>query len=353
MESLESSQNNQSVTDFDAPTSPVMEGLASAIVTTDASNDSYEPEMGESRPRPGFLRRRLPAILAGLVLGGGAVAASVYGYRWWQYSQQFKVTDNAYVAADMYQVESPVVGVVTEVSVTPNQEVKPGTALIKLDPREYQASLNQAKAALEASKKQVELAQKNLSAIANLSVPSQGTEAGTSPVVVPNLEQQRDLIQQQLQVAQATVAQKQAELKQAELKLSQTNILALAEGRVTNPNVQVGQRVQPGQSLMTIVKPNPWIIANFQENQFEKIQPGQPVKVRINAFPSQTFKGTVDGMLSTVVNVNGTTGDSQNNQSGKRIPFKIKLDPESLQGYESRITPQMSAIVTVDTKAKK
>lgn len=363
MESRETSQNSQPVANFDAPANPVVEDRAGALVTTEAPDDTEKSIGEEIKPRRGLQRRHLPMIIAGTVLGTMAIASSIYGYRWWRYSQQYKVTDNAYIAADMYQVEPQVAGIVTEVSVTPNQEVKPGKALIKLDPRESQVGVNQAKAALDAAKQQVELARQNLSAIAsatNAAIPPEPTPAGAGAnkptrtpagnAILASFNQQRDLTQQQLQAAQASVLQRQAELKQAELKLANATILAMSEGRISNVNVQVGQRVQPGQSLMTVVKPNPWIIANFQENQFEKIQPGQRATIKINAFPSRTFTGTVEGMTSTGVTQTATTPDGQ---STRRIPFRINLDPGTLQGYESRITPQMSATVTVNTKPSK
>lgn len=143
----------------------------------------------------------------------------------------------------------------------------------------------------------------------------------------------------------ATVAQKQAEVKKAELQLSYTNINALVPGKIGNKNVQVVQRVEPGQTLFTVVQPNPWIIGNFPENQLEKIQPGQKADIKIAAFPSRTFAGKVDSIA--LMPQNNDTNNSVLTNNVRRIPVKITFEPTSIKGYESRITPGMSAVVTV------
>jgi membrane fusion protein, multidrug efflux system len=144
--------------------------------------------------------------------------------------------------------------------------------------------------------------------------------------------------------------------------LGYTNVSALELGKIGNRKVQIGQRVLPGQILMEIVKPRPWVVANFQETQLGKIQPGQKVEIKIPAFPSQKFQGTVDSMAPTSVGRFGAVTDenvamgnpNNNNQRSEvpRIPVKILLDQESLKGFENRITPGMSAAVSVETKAK-
>lgn len=96
------------------------------------------------------------------------------------------------------------------------------------------------------------------------------------------------------------------------------------------------------------MQPDPWIIGNFQENQLEKIQPGQNVNIKIAAFPSRNFAGKVDSIAS--IPPNNNTDNSNNTYSLRRIPVKIMFDPASIKGYESRITPGMSAVVKVTAK---
>ncbi len=117
----------------------------------------------------------------------------------------------------------------------------------------------------------------------------------------------------------------------------------------------MGQQVQPGQTLLTVVQPSPWIIANFKETQLEKIQPGQKVTIKIAAFPSRKFQGLVESLSPTsfgkvaVLPQDNATGNSAKSQEGQRIPVKIVFESKSLQGYESRMTPGMSATAVVET----
>ncbi|BAY49004.1 HlyD family secretion protein [Scytonema sp. HK-05] len=78
------------------------------------------------------------------------------------------------------------------------------------------------------------------------------------------------------------IAQVQAQVKNTQLQLSYTRITAPTAGRVGNKTVEVGQRLQPGQTLMAVVQDQPWIIANFKETQLGKMKPGQDVEIKID-----------------------------------------------------------------------
>ncbi|GAA6623248.1 HlyD family secretion protein [Scytonema sp. NUACC26] len=340
MESSNSSQQTQPGTALEEQTS---------LVVADSSSDA--------QPASPSRRYLLPKVLLGTLLFAGAVAAGIFTYRWWQYGQKYQQTDNAYVSANVDPVTSRVSGIVTQVAVNAHQMVSPGTVLVKIDPREYQASLIQAKASLELAKQQAALAQENIKLIADnnyvpLPVPI-NSDAQSQPQA---LNRRRDINQQQYKTAVAAIAQKEAEVKQAQLRLSYTNIAALVAGKVSQKNVQVGQQVQAGQTLITVVEPNPWIIANFKETQLEKIQTGQKADIRMIAFPGKTFRGTVNSISPTafgkVAPLKGenTTGDTTRSLNEQRIPVKILFEPESVRGYEAKMTPGLSAIVTIDTK---
>jgi membrane fusion protein, multidrug efflux system len=164
--------------------------------------------------------------------------------------------------------------------------------------------------------------------------------------------QQTVVNRQQFQAAQAQIASARAALKQAELNLSYTNIAAPVAGKVGNKTVQVGQRVQPNQPLLSIVSDDKWIIANFNETQLGKIQPGESVDIRVDAFPDQTFKGVVNsispasGSDFSVLPPDNATGNFT--KVVQRVPVKITFDPNSIQGYENRITPGLSTEVTIN-----
>nr|WP_322681018.1 efflux RND transporter periplasmic adaptor subunit [Nostoc sp. DedQUE03]MDZ7976461.1 efflux RND transporter periplasmic adaptor subunit [Nostoc sp. DedQUE03]MDZ8042784.1 efflux RND transporter periplasmic adaptor subunit [Nostoc sp. DedQUE02] len=162
------------------------------------------------------------------------------------------------------------------------------------------------------------------------------------------LNQQKRLNEQQYKIALANFTQKQIEVKKAQLELSYTNIATTVGGLVGNKNVQVGQQVVLGQTLLSIMQPRPWVIAYFPEKQLENIHPAQKVKITVSAFANRQFQGKVDSIA--FMPEDNPTSNSVSNNSLHQIPVKIVFDGASIQGYESRFYPGMSAIVKVETK---
>lgn len=166
--------------------------------------------------------------------------------------------------------------------------------------------------------------------------------------------QQTEVNRRQYRAALATVAQSQAELKNAELQLSYTSIAAPIAGRIGNKTVQVGQRVEPGQMLMSLVQTTPWIVANFKETQLEDMRPGQSVEIEIDAFPHHRFTGRVDSIAPAsgadfaLLPPDNATGNFT--KIVQRVPVKIVFDADSIRGYESLITSGMSVTPTVETE---
>ncbi len=154
------------------------------------------------------------------------------------------------------------------------------------------------------------------------------------------------------QAALAAIAQAQAQVKNAQLQLSYTAIKSPVAGKVGNKTVEIGQRVQPGQTLLSMVQEQPWIIANFKETQLGKMQPGQEAEIKIDSFPNHTFKGRVNslspasGAKFALLPPDNATGNFT--KIVQRIPVKIVFEPESIRGFEARITPGMSVVVAVE-----
>jgi membrane fusion protein (multidrug efflux system) len=98
----------------------------------------------------------------------------------------------------------------------------------------------------------------------------------------------------QAQTAGANLEELRAQVRQAKLQLSYTKIYAPAAGRVTRKSVEEGALVQPGQPLLALVTGDLWVTANFKESQIGQIKPGQPVEIRVDAYPGKVFKGHVD-----------------------------------------------------------
>lgn len=214
----------------------------------------------------------------------------------------------------------------------------------------YESDLASRKSALETvrqTKAQLAQAQKQVNTAESQLVNAKGgLQLANSSV------QQTRVSQSQHQAAVATAKQQEANLKNAQLQLSYTNITSPTDGRVGNvETVVVGQRVQPGQSLIAIQEFNPWIVANFKETQLKWMRPGQFVEIRIDAFRNQRFWGRIDsiapasGSTTALLPADNATGNFT--KVVQRVPVKILFDPQSTRGYEFLIVPGMSTEVTV------
>jgi membrane fusion protein (multidrug efflux system) len=166
--------------------------------------------------------------------------------------------------------------------------------------------------------------------------------ANTAPQQIASSEEQA-------QTASASLAQLQAEVEQAELELSYTKIYAPDDGRVTNKSVEEGALVQSGQPLMAIVPGDVWVTANFKENQIERMRPGQPVEITIDAYPDKTFKGHVDsiqagtGAVFSLLPPENATGNYV--KVVQRVPVKIVFDeppdPQHLLSPGMSVVPEV------------
>ena len=121
-----------------------------------------------------------------------------------------------------------------------------------------------------------------------------------------------------------------AAVRQTELDLSYSRVTAPLSGFVTHRTVDNGAYVQPGQTLLAIMPRQVWIVANFKENQLAHMHAGQPVKVRIDAYPQTAFKGHVDsiqagtGARFSLLPPENATGNYV--KVVQRVPVKILLN---------------------------
>ncbi len=165
-------------------------------------------------------------------------------------------------------------------------------------------------------------------------------------------DKQTEVNRRQYKAAIASVDQAKAQLKNAQLQLSYTDIKAPTAGKVGNKTVEEGQRVQPGQTLMAVVQQQPWIVANFKETQLERMHKGQNVEIKIDSFKRHTFRGKIDslspasGAEFALLPSDNATGNFT--KIVQRVPVKIVFDSNSIKGYESRISPGMSVVLSVE-----
>ena len=142
-----------------------------------------------------------------------------------------------------------------------------------------------------------------------------------------------------------------ANLDAAKLQLADTEIVAAQDGYVTRRTVEVGQYVNPGQTLLTIIpRDDIWVTANFKETELKQLKPGQKVDLKVDMLGA-----TVHGEVESIA---GATGSRLSllppeNATGnfvkvvQRIPVKIKLDPEVLQSH--RLGVGANVVATVHT----
>ncbi|MGE4296780.1 MAG: HlyD family secretion protein [Desulfovibrionaceae bacterium] len=99
-----------------------------------------------------------------------------------------------------------------------------------------------------------------------------------------------------MEVAKAELDKAEAQAEQARLNLSYTRIYAPCDGVVTRKSVEQGAYVKVGQTLLSLVEPEVWVVANFKETQLEAMRPGQPVDITVDTYPGVSFAGRVDSI---------------------------------------------------------
>ena len=141
--------------------------------------------------------------------------------------------------------------------------------------------------------------------------------------------------------------------EQSRLRLSFTTITAASDGAVGDRAVRVGQFVQPGSRLITIVPVHDiYLVANFKETQLGHMYRGEHVSFTLDAFPDLTLEGTIDslapgtGAQFALLPAENATGNFT--KIVQRVPVKIRIDQGALHGVDLR--PGLSATVTVDTR---
>lgn len=327
-------------------------------------------------------RRFTITLLAAAV----TTTAAWSGYRWLDHVRTWVRTDNAYVAAHVHQVSSRLAGTVSEVLVEENEAVAAGKIVARLDARDFEvrrqqalAQVAQAEAHLQQAHAQVALARaqvareqaqatKSQQDLERSKSLAQGANGAISRQELDSAQAAADAAQAGLDVARsalesaeaATAAARaqeqvaQSNLKDAELQLSYTEIRAPATGRIGRKNLETGNRVQPGQALLALVQPDVWVVANFKETQLARLKPGQPVRLRVDAFPGRVFAGHVEslapasGAQFALLPPDNATGNFI--KIVQRVPVKIALDRQDTGDCEVRIVPGMSTVVEVKVR---
>ena len=405
-----------------------------------ASDQSHRNETGTRTKAPKISPRRW-ILLAALAVAVVAIAL------WWLRSLNYESTDDAQVEGHLDLVSPRVSGTVTYINprVENNQFVNAGTLLLELDPRDYDAALEHAKAdldtsvaearaagvsvpiidassfgqlhAAQAAKAQavagVDSEEANLLAakhklqqdeaiytraerdrvryealvekheISRSDYDGRQTEAvaaaqalevdrATVSATEQKITEARNLVlEREAQIESAHIAPQQvsdaraksdsakgyveqarADLHTAQLNLSYTKICAPVSGVIGRKTVELGHRVQPGQSLLVIVPLDDiWITANFKETQLKNMRGGEPVTIRVDTF-GRDYKGKVEnlpgaaGPLFSLFPPENATGNYV--KVVQRFPVRIRLDKD--QDPEHNLRPGMSVEPTVKVR---
>jgi membrane fusion protein (multidrug efflux system) len=327
-------------------------------------------------------------------------------------------TDNAYVGAESAQVTPLIAAAVVDVPVVNTEVVRKGDVLMRLDDSDFRlavekaeaaylkarrqyaqssatsgslaaqvdarsADIGQARAQLVAAQSAVEKAKADLDRREHLAGNGFVSREELTNFRNAYVSAQSNLRQAQASIAQAEasrgaaqesyaanqaliqgtsvdnspdVAAAKAALDQARLDLQRTVIRAPIDGVVTNRQVQVGQRIAAGNSVMTIVPIGAvYVDANFKEGQLERVRPGQIATLTSDLYGSKTvFHGRVIGFA-------GGTGSAfalipAQNATGnwikvvQRLPVRIALDPKALAAHPLRVGLSMEATIDVSGK---
>ena len=338
-------------------------------------------------------RKRLPLILA-IVVGLALVAGGTW---WWIGKQRWEKTDNAFVEADMVSVSPRIGGSVVEVLVRDNQNVEAGQLLVRLDDADARAALAEAEAnlaavlasvgnveaqmaqqqaaiaaraaAVDRSASQASLAQKESQRYGQLAaqgwVSSQrmdtqqaavdNARAGVAEARAALTAEQRTMavLQSARSQSSASVDQARAAVEKARLTLERTEIRAPVAGVVGARGVRVGQVVQAGQPLMSVVPvADVYVVANFKETQLDRMKLGQKVEIKADAYPKLKISGHIDsfapatGAEFALIPVENASGNFT--KITQRVPVRIAIDDAA----EARLRPGLSVHATVDLKSQ-
>jgi membrane fusion protein (multidrug efflux system) len=348
-------------------------------------------------PQPAVARARRGPLFA--ILGGTVAVAALAAGGWLLIEGGKHVkTDNAYVDATSAQITPLTAAAVTSVPVINTQAVKAGQPLVTLDDADAKLALARAEADLAQTEHrvvgyhanddalsaeiasraaQVQSARANLERARTDYGRRQGLDANGA-ISGEELTQSRNALDTAQAAVTAAIAQQHAaegqravnsalisgagenpevaaariRVEQARLDLARTVIRAPIDGVVAKNDVQVGQRVQVGQPLMSIVPVGEaYVNANFKEQQLRKVRPGQPVELTSDLYGGGvTYHGSVVG-------VSGGTGSAfavipAQNATGnwikvvQRLPVRIAIDPKDLAAHPLRVGMSMNAQIT-------
>ena len=385
----------------DSPGDAKLDGKDSDKAGRTDGDGNAEDQGGDSKDdadkKPSVLKKPLFWII--LIV---AVAAIVIGgVLYWLHARQFESTDDAFVDAHIVRIAPQVAGTLVQVADVDNRHVEAGRLLAVITPGGSRAQLSQAQANVTEAQAQVEQGRAQVTAaIAN---QAQVAAQARSPLAAadkaaqdlaryqallrldPNavagqqLDQARAQVRQtaadavaarrqidnaaanvtvarrQIGAAEAVVKARRAAVEQANVTVRDLRLTAPVSGQVANRQVNVGSYVAPGTQLMAVIPDRVWVTANFKETQLTLMKVGQPVTIKVDAYPDVEFRGHVDsfqrgaGQAFALLPPQNATGNYV--KVVQRVPVRIEFDVKN--GPDPRrypIGPGMSVNPTVKVR---
>jgi len=301
-----------------------------------------------------------------------AVVGSAYGVYWYQVASKYIHTDNAYTAAEIAQVAPSVGGTVSEILVKDTQTVKAGDVLVKLDQTDAKIALDATKADIERAnadlkrgesgflKAETEYNKATIELSRRQGLVESGAVSKDELTEVQSAEKLSKIgiesAKAQIEVAKAQISLAKARLEQTQVDFNRTVIKAPIGGIVAKRQVQLGQRVQMGAPLLSIVPTSEMHVdANFKEGQLEKVRVGQKVTMYADIYgKSIIYNGVVEGFSGgtgaafAIIPAQNATGNWI--KVVQRLPIRIKLDAKELEANPLKVGLSMN--VKIDTTLK-
>ena len=390
--------NAREATPLAAPVpSPALPAAPAATTPSPAAPSVNAPTAAAPTARGNPARKRALLGVSGVV----AVAAIAYGIYFALVLNHYESTDNAYVQANVVQLTPQVGGTVVAINADDTDFVKAGQLLVRLDPADAKVALDQAEAQLGqtvrevrtlfvnngALKAQISAREADLARARSEVARAQDDVDRRAPLVATGAvgKEEFNHVASQLAVTRSALAAAQsgalaareqlasnqsltdgisvtdhpnvqraaAGVREAYLGLARADLLAPVDGYVARRNVQLGQRVQAGAPLMSVVALNQvWVDANFKEGQLRSLRIGQPVTLEADVYGKKVeFHGTVDGLGAgtgaafALLPAQNATGNWI--KVVQRVPVRIALDPKEVARHPLRVGLSMDAKVDV------
>ena len=344
----------------------------------------------------GRRRRALLGVTGAVLLGG--IAYAVY---WALVLNHYESTDNAYVQGNVVQLTPQVAGTVVAIAADDTDFVKAGQPLVKLDPADARVALDQAEAQLAQAvretrtlfvnngtlKAQIASREADLARARSEVARAEDDVSRRAPLVATGAVGKEEFshVTSQLAVAKAGlgaaesgaeaareqlasnqsltegisveqypgVLRAAARVREAYLALRRVELLAPVDGYVARRSVQLGQRVQAGTPLLSVVAlKDVWVDANFKEGQLRNLRIGQPAELQADVYGKKVeYHGTIEGLGAgtgaafALLPAQNATGNWI--KVVQRVPVRIALDPKEILAHPLRVGLSMDVNVDV------